>query len=115
MCQASRAHQRQCEGFADEGDQQVQKMRRDRDRRLTPRRTSSLVSDNLFKSVQTTVRADLDALQRRHVRAGQQQRPPQERCEAFGAGEFGQNNPQFLNHHYRFMDVRIRGGLACSQ
>ena len=70
------------------------------------------ISGELFKSFQGAVRADLDALQRRDFRAGQSQRPPQERCEAVGAGESCQGNPQLLTHPHRFMHVRIGGGLA---
>ncbi len=46
---------------------------------------------------------DLDALQRRHLLAGQGQSPPQERCEAVGTGESCQGNPQLLTHPHRFM------------
>ena len=63
----------------------------------------------------TTVRVDLGVSQRWHLRAGQSQSPPQERCEAYCAGELCQGNPQFLIHQHRFMHVRLRGGRARSQ
>ena len=85
-------------------------MRRDRDRPLTPH-ASRMIGER-FKSVETTVRADLDALQRRHLRAGHSQSPPQERCEAVCAEELCQGNPQLLIHPHRFMHLRIGGGLA---
>jgi hypothetical protein len=97
------AHQAQGERFADECDEQREKVGAQRERRLTP----IVIAGDLFKTLQVVIGIQPHVLQRGCFSASQGQRPAHKRCKALGAGDGDERISQPLAQSRRFMYGRV--------
>jgi len=88
----SPAYQRLREGFANEGDQQTEKMRCDRSSSSSSN-THASVSGEMFKSFQVTARATFTLCSEGTSALASTNARRQERCEAVGTSESCQRDP----------------------